>query len=114
MPAKPSLSLYHSLVVPLGGQSNLPYSYVSLAYRQILDGQECVLWIGQCDGPLWEGPSLKWRALDDLRVNEVVDGYSICRLKLLRDSTYLHVESTFAARTAHSVDARSLQEIVPR
>jgi hypothetical protein len=114
VPPRPSLTLYHSLVVPPGEQSNLPYTYVSLAYRQKVDGLPGNLWIAQCDEPLWESPNLDWRTHNDLMVNEEVDGYLICRLKLRREGTYLHMESSFASLDQLIVDAQSLTPIGPR
>jgi hypothetical protein len=112
VPTRPNLKLYHSLVVPPGEQSNLPYTYVSLAYTQTVDGNPGNLWIAQCDEPLWNSPNLDWRTMDDLQVNEDVDGYLICRLKLRRDGTYLHMESSFAPLDQLVQDARNLEPIL--
>jgi hypothetical protein len=114
VPERPNLELYHSLVVPPGEQSNLPYTYVSVAYSQTVDGLPGNLWIAQCDRPLWESPDLDWRMLDDLLVNEEVDGYLICRLKLRLNGTYLHMESSLAPLDQLIEDAQTLTPILPR
>jgi hypothetical protein len=111
VPPRPNLKLHHSLVVPGGEQNDLPDTYVSLAYNQTVYGMPGNLWVAQCDGPLWDSPDLRWRALEDLQVNEEVDGYLTCRLKLRRDGTYLHMESTFAPLEQLIEDARNMQPI---
>ena len=113
VPARPNLKLHHSLVVPQGEQSNLPYTYVSLAYSQTVDGLLGNLWIAQCDQPMWDSPELPWRTHDDLLVNEVVDGHLICRLKLRRDGTYIYMESSLAPLERLIQDARTLEPIGP-
>jgi hypothetical protein len=113
IPARPNLTLYHSLVVPPGEQSNPPYTHVSVAYSQSVDGRPGNLWIAQCDQPLWYSSDVDWRTLDDLLVNEDVDGYLICRLKLHREGTYVHMESSFASLDQLIEDARNLKPILP-
>jgi hypothetical protein len=79
-----------------------------------VDGQPGNLWIAQCDQPLWDSPDLDWRTLDDLLVNEEVDGYLICRLKLRREGTYIHMESSFTSLDQPTEDARNLKLILLR
>ena len=109
---RPDLKLYHSLVVPPGEQSNLPYTYVSLAYTKTVDGQHSNIWIAQCDKPLWEQPDLEWHTIGDLLVNEDYDAQLICRMKLRRDGTYLRMESKGAPLDRLIEEARNLSPIV--
>lgn len=114
VPARPNLNLHHSLVVRPGEENNLTYTYVSMAYTQTVDGQPGNLWIAQCDKPLWDSHDLHWRTLDDLHVNEDLNGFRICRLKLRRDGTYLHMESSLAPLDQLIEDARNLVPIASR
>src|ERR1700728_4561152 len=76
MPERPNLSVYRSLVVPPGEQSNLSHTYVSLTYRRIVDGKPGHLMVAQCDHPLWTpSPEVEYRTVDEFQANEVVDGY---------------------------------------